>query len=236
MSLSSKLSGYLVERVDEVALAVEDAGATTEDAVVDAALDAGDLQDGATLGRQVAAEETQAAGVLEGLVDLVDDVFVRCGRVQPAELLGQGLAGAGQGVAVDEARVEELRDDDLEPTLGVHVDHGVVPERPHVDQHGQAPGQLVEVVLAQHVGPQVEAGGAGDLDAVQQHVGRAAHGDGDRHGVADRLGRDDVAGADAPARHGEQAVDGLVREVGQAARIVRGRGHHVQRLEARAPR
>ena len=45
-------------------------------------------------------------------------------------------------------------------------------------------------------------------------------------------GRDDVAGPDAPARHGEQAVDGLIRELGQAAGIVRGRGHHVQRLEA----
>ena len=38
------------------------------------------------------------------------------------------------------------------------------------------------------VGPQVDAGGAGDLDAVQDDVGRAAHGDGDRHGVASEAG------------------------------------------------
>ena len=74
-------------------------------------------------------------------------------------------------------------------------------------------------------------GGAGDLDAVQQHVGGAAHGDGDRQGVAQRGGRDDVARPDAPLRHGEQAVDDLVGELGQAAGVVRRWGHHVQRLE-----
>ena len=38
-------------------------------------------------------------------------------------------------------------------------------------------------------------------------------------------------GPDALPRHGEQAVDHLVGELGQAARVVRRRGHHVQRLE-----
>ena len=56
-----------VERLDEGALAVEHAGAAGEDAVLHAPFDAGHLEDGAAIGSEVAAQQAQSAGVLEGL-------------------------------------------------------------------------------------------------------------------------------------------------------------------------
>ncbi len=73
-----------------------------------ASFDAGDLEDRTALGGQVAPEQTEAAGVLEGLVDPVDDLLVGSGRGEPPDLLGQGLARAGQRVTVEEAGLEEL--------------------------------------------------------------------------------------------------------------------------------
>src|SRR5580698_6674156 len=49
-----------------------------------------------------------------------------------------------------------------------------------------SPGQVVKVTLAQHVVPEVQTGGASDLNAVQQHVRGPAHRDRDREGVAQR--------------------------------------------------
>ena len=134
--------GMPVERLDEGALAVEHAGTPGEDAVLHPAFDAGDLEDRAAVGSEVAAQQAQSAGVLEGLLDRVDDVLVRRGRGEPSDLFGQGLAGAGHRVTLEEAGLEELSDDDLQSTVGVHVHHGVVAERSHVDQHRQSPGQL----------------------------------------------------------------------------------------------
>ena len=85
------------------------AGPTREDAVLHAALDAGDLEDRPAHGRQIAAQQAQPAGVLEGLVDREDHLPVRRGRVEPAQLLRQCLTGAGDGVAVEEPGLEKLR-------------------------------------------------------------------------------------------------------------------------------
>ena len=104
---------------------------------VDAALDAGDLEDGAAVGREVAAQQAEAAGRLERRRRRVDDVAVGRRRVEPRDLLGQRLAGAREAVAVEQAGVEQLLHDDLEAALGVDVDHRVAAERPHVDEHRQ---------------------------------------------------------------------------------------------------
>jgi len=69
MSLFLEAVGVAVQRLYEVALAVEHAGAPREDAVLDPALDAGDLEDRAAVGRQVPRSQPEAARVLEGLVD-----------------------------------------------------------------------------------------------------------------------------------------------------------------------
>ena len=78
---------------------------------VDAALDAGELEDRAAVGREVAAQQAEAARRLERLRDGVDHLAVRRRRVEPRDLLGERLAGAGERGAVEEAGVEQLLDD-----------------------------------------------------------------------------------------------------------------------------
>ena len=63
-------------------------------------------------------------------------------------------------------------------------------------------------------------------------VRRAAHGDRDRERVPQGRGGDDVARLDALPREGHEAVDELLGELVEPARIVGGRRHHVQRLHA----
>ena len=81
--------GGVLERGDERRLALEHAGATGELPVDDAALDARDLQDGAALGREVAAQQAEAAGGLERRAHGEHDLAVGRRRVEPLELLGQ---------------------------------------------------------------------------------------------------------------------------------------------------
>ena len=68
----------------------------------------------------------------------------------------------------------------------VDVDHRVLAERPHVDEHREPVRELVELLLAQDVVPEVEAGGAGDLGPVEHDVGGAAHRHHHDEGVAHR--------------------------------------------------
>ena len=132
---------------------------------------------------------------LNGAGDGMDHVPVGRRRIEPADLLGERLAGAGERLAVEQAGLEQLLDDHLQATLGVDVDHRVEAERAHVDEYRQPTRERVELALAEHVGPEVEPGGTRDLDAVQHHVGRPAHRDRHRQRVAQRRRRDDVAGA-----------------------------------------
>ena len=145
MSWSANESGSLLERLDQLALAVEDARATAEHAVFKPALDAGDLQHRATVGRKVSVKQPQSAGVLVRLGDGMDHVPVGCRRIEPADLLGQRLAGAGQRLAVEQAGLEQLLDDHLQATLGIDVDHRVEAERAHVDEHRQTARKRVEL-------------------------------------------------------------------------------------------
>ena len=100
--------GALVEGEDQVALGVEDPRPAGEHAVDDAALHARQLQDGAAVGRQVAAQQSQPPGGFEGLGAGVDDLVVGGRRREARHLLGQGLAGAGQGVAVEVTGAQQL--------------------------------------------------------------------------------------------------------------------------------
>ena len=107
--------------------------------------DAGDLDDRAAVGREVAAQQAQAARLLERLRDRVDDLVIRRRRIEAPHLLGERLARARHAAAVEESRVEELLDDHLEPALRVDVDHRVEAERPRVDEHGHAVRERVEL-------------------------------------------------------------------------------------------
>ena len=92
--------------------------------------------------------------------------------------------------------------------------------------------QRVELARADHVVPQVDAGSARDLDAVERDVRRAAHRDRHRESVPQRRGRHDIAGLDAFVRHRQQTIDQLAREFVETAWVVRRRRDHVQGLHA----
>src|SRR6202162_5609261 len=85
----------------------------------------------------------------------VDLLAVRRGRGQPGDLPGQGLAGAGDAVTVEHPGIEQLADDHRQAALGVDVDHRVTAERTGVNQYRQGPRGLIEVLLADHLVPEV---------------------------------------------------------------------------------
>ena len=235
MSWFWKRSGVLVERVEQRLLALEHARLAAEDVVLQAALDAGELEDRREVRRQVAAQHAQAAGRLVGLLDGVDDLAVGLLRAEALDLRGQRLAGAGQHVAVQQAGLEQLAHDHLHAADLVDVDHRVLAVGPRVGQHRHDMlREVVELLRRHDVLPEVgEARGARDLRRVQGDVGRAADRHRHDHRVADRIAHDDVARL--------QVLRDQVRQIGRparpansfdAARIVGRRRHHVQRLHA----
>ena len=100
--------GRVLERGDERRLALEHAGAAGEPPVDDATLDAGHLQDGAALGREVAREQAEPTGGLERRAHREHDLAVGRRRVEPLDLLGQRLAGAGERGSVELTGGEQL--------------------------------------------------------------------------------------------------------------------------------
>src|SRR5205807_6185753 len=100
-----------LERVDQSGLAVEDTRTAAEHTVGKPALETGDLEDGSAVGGEVAAQQPQTAGVLVRLGSRVDDVAVGCGRIEPADLRGERLAGTGDRLAVEQACHERVPDD-----------------------------------------------------------------------------------------------------------------------------
>src|SRR5690606_37747602 len=124
------------------------------------------------------------------------DLAVRVGRVDPGEVLGDGLAGDGEAVAVDEAGVEQRLHHHRDTADAVDVVHDVPAEGLEVAQVRDAVGDAAEVVQGE-----LDLGLVGDGEQVEDRVGRATerhdHGD----GVLQGLLRDDVAGGDALPQH-----------------------------------
>ena len=228
----AEVAGPFVERTDQRLFAVEDPGVAREDAAGHPALDTGQLQDRAAAGSEIALEQAQAAGVLERLGHRVDHPVIRKRRSEPADLLSERLTRAGERVCIEIAVGQQLADHRGHSARGLDVHHRVRPKRPHVDEHGQTPRQRVELGLGHHFIPEVDPGRPGDLDAVQHDVGRAAHGHGDGQGVAQRSWRHDVPGPDAARCHRDKTVDELAGKLRCPAGVLRGRGDHVQRLQA----
>jgi hypothetical protein len=151
-----------------------------------------------------------------------------------ARLGRQRLAGAGQDVDVEQARLQQFAHDHLHAAHLVDVDHRVLAVGPGVGQHRHdVLRQVVELLRRHDLLPEVAvAGGARDLGRVQGDVGRAADGHRHDHRVAQGIAHHDVARLQVLLDQAGQMLDQLGRELLHAARIV-GRGrHHVQRLHA----
>ena len=106
-----------------------------------------------------------------GRVEAEDHVLASQVDRNRGEVLGDGLAGAGQGVAVQESVVEEHLHDEAHAADAVEVLHHVAAGGLHV---GEGRGGVVEVVEL----PRLERnlGLVGKRDEVEDGVGRAAEG------------------------------------------------------------
>ena len=83
-----ELPGIAVERIEQALLALEHARLAAEQVVIEAALDASELQDRGEFRRQVATEHAQSAGRLVGLRDGIDDGAVGGFGAEALDLLG----------------------------------------------------------------------------------------------------------------------------------------------------
>ena len=195
-------------------LAVEHAGPAVE--VVD--VEAGHLHDGAQRGER-AGEHGNAADVVDGIVEGVDDLAVGGGRIEQCQVLGDGPAGDGDLVAVQEALVEEHLQHDRHATDAVDVDHVVVAVGLGVGEVRHLGGDPVEVVeFERHVGLE------GDRQQVQHGVGGAPqrHDDGD--GVLECGHGHDLAWSDVLSEQLHHSGTAGVGAVSTAAVDGRGRG------------
>src|SRR5207253_7737535 len=107
-------------------------------------VEAGRLDD-STLGRQRAVQHGNATGPVNGVGQGVDDLAVRVGRLDVGEVLGDGLAGHGERVAVQQPGVEQRLHDHRDAADAVHVGHDVAAERLDVGEVRRAVADAVEV-------------------------------------------------------------------------------------------
>ena len=250
MSLFWKLLGILIERADQALLTLEYARFASEDIVLEAALvdlglahhplvleaivDAGELQDRGEIRRQVAAEHAQAAGRLVGFLDGIDHLAVGAFGAEALDLPCEGFARTGQDIAVQQPGFQQLAHDHLHAADLVDVDHGVLAVGPRIgeDRHDML-REVIELLRRHDLLPEIGvAGGARDLGGMQHHIGRAADGHRDDHRVADGIAHDDVARLQVLLHELGEKIDQFGRELVHPAGVVGGRRHHVQRLHA----
>ena len=177
-------------------------------------LHAGDFDDGAVWG-EVAAEADDAAGGGDGAGDGVDDVLV-LGEDGAGEVFGEGLAGDGDAVAVEEAAVEEGLEDDGDAADAVDVEGDVFSAGLEVGDVGGAAHDGEDVVHGE-----ADAGFVGEGGEVEAGIGAAAGGGDDDGGVFEGFEGDDVAGAEAGFEEGH---DGAPAFGGPAVAVLVGRG------------
>mmetsp|Transcript_46316 Transcript_46316/g.144899 ORF Transcript_46316/g.144899 Transcript_46316/m.144899 type:complete len:355 (+) Transcript_46316:1223-2287(+) len=200
-----------VDGLDHVVLRVVDLGGAGEAQ----ALLARDLGDGA-LGGEVAVEDLDVAGVLDGVAERADDLLALGEAREIGEVLGHGLARDGHAGAVDEALLHEELHDGGRAADALHVLHYVGAGGLEVGEEGHAVGHGLEVVRRE-----LDAHGVRHGDEVQHGVGGAARGHDHDHGVLEGGARHDVARLEV---HLEQLLDGVAGAAGLVGlERVRGR-------------
>ena len=151
---------------------------------------AGDLGDGA-FGGEVTAQDAQVAVGLDRIGEGADDVLVGGVTADVREVLGDGLAGDGHAMAVQEALIEEHLEQRLEATDADKVGHVVFAARLEVGEHRHASADALKILEGEF-----DARGMGHRDEVQYSVRRTTEGDDDGDGVLERVLGEDVGRAD----------------------------------------
>ena len=165
----------------------------------------GGLLDHAAVGGDVAAQHGDAAVLEVGIVDGSHDLVVEDMGAGFADVLPHGLAGDGEAVLVDEARLVQLAHDGEYAAGLVEVGHVVLARRGEVAEVGSLAADLVEDVQVD-----VEAGLAEDGWQVEHGVGGAAEGHVDGDGVLHALAGHDVERADVVLQEIHDAHAGVL--------------------------
>jgi hypothetical protein len=171
---------------------------------------AGDLADGAT-GGEVAAEDTEVGVGLDRLVEGANDILlVGVGRVggDVLEGLGDGLAGDGQAIAVEQPAIEEHFHERANAADADEMGHAVFAERFHVGKERDAGTDGLEVI-----DPERDLGGMGDSEQVEDEIGRAAERGADGDAIFEGLSGEDIAGFDTLLEHGHDGGTGALAVV-----------------------
>ena len=122
----------------------------------------------------------------------MDDLAVGCRRVEVGQVLGDGLAGDREAVAVEQPRVEQVTQHDRHAADAIEVDHVEAAVRLHVRDVRDARRHLVEVVELE-----LDTRFVGDRQQMQHRVRRSAERHDDRDRVLEGFLRHDLARTDA---------------------------------------
>jgi len=172
-------------------LGVEDAGAAGE---LQTFL-AGDFGHG-PLDGQVAAQNDEVAVLFNGLVQRPDDGLMRGVGGHIGQRIGNGFAGDGEGIAMQEAGVEEGFHERPDAADGDEFGHQMFAAGFQIGEHGHAFANAGEVVEGQF-----HLGGMRDGEQMEDGIGGTAEGDDDGDGVFKGLFREDGAGAQTGFKH-----------------------------------
>src|SRR5947209_6099196 len=154
MSRSRNESGECPSASRSAASLLKDARAARKHAALQPALNACHLEYGATAWGEIPGEETETTCLFIRRRDGVDDATIRSRWVKARHLLRKCFAGAGKTVAVEQARIQQLFDNDRESTLRVDINHVMAAKRFRIHQHRQLARKRVELELAEDVRPQ----------------------------------------------------------------------------------
>src|SRR5690606_7320810 len=113
------------------------------------------------------AENGDAAGRVDGVREGAQHLAVRVGRGDAGQVLGDGTAGDGEAVAVQQPGVEQRLHDHRDATDVVDVLHHVPAEGFDVGEVRHARTDACEVVQGQ-----LHPGFVGDGQQVQHRIGR----------------------------------------------------------------
>ena len=150
-------------------------------------------------------QDREPAGLVDRVVEGAQHLAVERRDVHLGEVLGEGLSGDGERVAVHQARVEQRLHEHRQSAAAVDVVHHVLAERLQVADVRHLRADAVEVVEGE-----LDLGLAGDREQVQHDVRGAAEGHAHRDGVLERLLGEDLTRGDAVL---QQVDDGLARAV-----------------------
>ena len=172
-----------LDGVEGVLLGVEDA----RRAAMLEALVSGDLDD-AAFGSEIALEDDESAGGLDGVVEGVDD-FLSGSLDGLRGFFGEGLAGNVPGGAVDQAGVDQALCEQAAAARGVIIGRDVLAPGLEVAEQRRLRADAVEVVDRER-----DAHLVGDGEEVKHGICRSAGGRDAGDGVLDGLRGDDLAG------------------------------------------